>query len=151
MKNIQPHQRMSWQICHWLDRNESFIYSNNVQVWYVVDIRFFIHRTGRFCWVGRRPNLFFSMIRCRENWSSGENRAGCADLVALPAGSFIYIQPQKISIYSVVRGKFKIYYIIHECLVSTLLTDCIQSSLSCELVTQCLVLISKDTAWTAEV
>ena len=38
-----------------------------------------------FC-VSSSPKRFLSVTRCREYLSSGENRAGCADSVALPAG-----------------------------------------------------------------
>eukprot|EP00955_Chlamydomonas_euryale_P097109 365052-Chlamydomonas_euryale.AAC.40 len=37
--------------------------------------------------VGKIPKRFFSVTRSRLNLSSGENRAGCADLVGSPFGS----------------------------------------------------------------
>jgi hypothetical protein len=39
------------------------------------------------CCVGRMPKRFFSVTRSRLNLSSGEKRAGCADLVGRPLGS----------------------------------------------------------------
>ncbi len=44
------------------------------------------HRTGLGCWVSRRPKRFFTVTRCRENLSSGEKRAGWAELVGSPSG-----------------------------------------------------------------
>lgn len=41
------------------------------------------------CCVKSSPYLFFKVTRCREYLSSGENRAGCADLVtSLPTTFF---------------------------------------------------------------
>lgn len=37
--------------------------------------------------VGSRPNRFFRMTRSRENLSSGEKRAGCAECVGVPSGA----------------------------------------------------------------
>ena len=45
-----------------------------------------IHHTGFGCCVGKSPNLFFTVILCREYLSSGENLAGCADNVLFPSG-----------------------------------------------------------------
>lgn len=44
------------------------------------------HSIGFGCWVSKRPKRFFSVTLCRENLSSGENRAGCAELVGCPSG-----------------------------------------------------------------
>lgn len=44
------------------------------------------HRTGRGCWVIRRPKRFFTVTLCLENLSSGEKRAGWAELVGCPSG-----------------------------------------------------------------
>lgn len=41
-------------------------------------------------WVGRTPNRFLIVTRCRENLSSGENRAGWADLVILPSAVIFF-------------------------------------------------------------
>ena len=45
------------------------------------------HNDGSGCWVGRIPKRFLSVTRWREYLSSGENRAGCADIVGMPLGS----------------------------------------------------------------
>lgn len=37
--------------------------------------------------VGRMPKRFLQVMRSRLNLSSGENRAGCADLVGVPSGA----------------------------------------------------------------
>lgn len=39
------------------------------------------------CCVGRRPNRFLQVVRSRLNLSSGEKRAGCADMVGVPSGA----------------------------------------------------------------
>ena len=39
------------------------------------------------CWVGSRPKRFLTVYRWRENLSSGEKRAGWAEVVGLPLGS----------------------------------------------------------------
>ena len=39
-----------------------------------------------FC-VGSRPKRFLHVVRSRENLSSGEKRAGCADCVGVPSGA----------------------------------------------------------------
>lgn len=60
------------------------------------------HRIGFGCWVRRRPKRFFTVTLCRENLSSGENRAGWAELVGCPTGqSFCRWQrsEEKSSIY----------------------------------------------------
>lgn len=54
------------------------------------------HRTGLGCWVSRMPKRFFTKTRCRENLSSGENRAGWAELVGSPSGfNFFHRKRQK--------------------------------------------------------
>lgn len=40
------------------------------------------HNSSSSCWVGRRLYRFFRVTRCCENLSSGENRAGCAEICA---------------------------------------------------------------------
>jgi hypothetical protein len=40
-------------------------------------------------WVGRMPKRFLMVTRCLENLSSGEKRAGCADLVITPSTVFL--------------------------------------------------------------
>ena len=40
---------------------------------------------------GSKTHRFFSVTRCRENLSSGEKRAGCADVVTLPATTFLRV------------------------------------------------------------
>src|SRR6188768_3943698 len=35
-----------------------------------------------------KPKRFLSVTRCRDHLSSGEKRAGCADLVTLPSRTF---------------------------------------------------------------
>lgn len=44
------------------------------------------HMTGLGCWVSSMLKRFFNITRCRENLSSGENRAGWAELVGSPSG-----------------------------------------------------------------
>ena len=46
-----------------------------------------VYRMGRGCWVSSRPKRFFTVTRCLENLSSGEKRAGWAELVGLPKRS----------------------------------------------------------------
>ena len=36
--------------------------------------------------MGSRPKRFLHIMRCLENLSSGEKRAGCAEIVGLPSG-----------------------------------------------------------------
>lgn len=43
-----------------------------------------LHRMGLGCWVRRSPKRFFTVTLCRENLSSGEKRAGWAELVGWP-------------------------------------------------------------------
>lgn len=38
-----------------------------------------------------RLNLFLSVIRWRDHLSSGEKRAGCADLVTWPSSTFLSV------------------------------------------------------------
>ena len=47
----------------------------------------YVHQVGNGCCVGRMPNLLFTVILCREYLSSGENLAGCAEMVGVPEGS----------------------------------------------------------------
>lgn len=43
-------------------------------------------------WVGSTPKRFLMVTRWRENLSSGENLAGCADLVTVPSAvSFLRV------------------------------------------------------------
>lgn len=44
-----------------------------------------------FCCVKRSPNLFRRVIRWRDHLSSGEKRAGCADLVTWPSITFLRV------------------------------------------------------------
>lgn len=37
--------------------------------------------------MGKSPNRFLQVMRSRENLSSGENRAGCAERVGVPSGA----------------------------------------------------------------
>jgi len=37
------------------------------------------------------PNLFLSVMRWRDHLSSGEKRAGCADLVTCPPMTFLRV------------------------------------------------------------
>lgn len=54
------------------------------------------HRIGLGCWVSRRLKRFFTVTRCRENLSSGEKRAGWAELVGWPLGlTFCWRQRRK--------------------------------------------------------
>ncbi|KAK0123990.1 hypothetical protein ONS95_008979 [Cadophora gregata] len=43
------------------------------------------------CCVKSSPYLFFSVTRCLEYLSSGEKRAGCADLVTSPETTFLSV------------------------------------------------------------
>ena len=45
------------------------------------------HNSGGGRCVGSRPKRFFRMTRSRENLSSGEKRAGCAECVGVPSGA----------------------------------------------------------------
>lgn len=44
-----------------------------------------------FCCVKSNPYLFFNVTRCLEYLSSGENLAGCADLVTSPETTFFRV------------------------------------------------------------
>ncbi|TNN68355.1 hypothetical protein EYF80_021408 [Liparis tanakae] len=50
---------------------------------------------GLGCWVSRRPKRFFTVTRWRENLSSGEKRAGWAELVGSPAGQIFCRRREK--------------------------------------------------------
>lgn len=52
------------------------------------DMSFYKARAG--IWVGKILKRFLIVIRWRENLSSGEKRAGWADLVGMPLGSTFY-------------------------------------------------------------
>lgn len=39
--------------------------------------------------MGRMEKRFLIKIRCAENLSSGEKRAGCADFVGVPSGAVL--------------------------------------------------------------
>lgn len=43
------------------------------------------------CWVRRRLKRRLRVTRWRDHLSSGENRAGCADLVTLPSTTFFKV------------------------------------------------------------
>lgn len=43
------------------------------------------------CLANNSPNLLRIVIRCRDHLSSGENRAGCADLVTCPSITFFRV------------------------------------------------------------
>ena len=43
------------------------------------------------CCVNSRPKRRFSVTRCRDHLSSGEKRAGCADLVTCPWATFLRV------------------------------------------------------------
>ncbi len=49
------------------------------------------HEMDILCCVKSNPYLFFSVTRCLEYLSSGENRAGCADLVTSPETTFFRV------------------------------------------------------------
>lgn len=53
------------------------------------------HSSGAGCCVGRMPKRFLQVMRSRENLSSGEKRAGWADLVGLPSGATFYEQGRR--------------------------------------------------------
>lgn len=43
------------------------------------------------CCVSNSPKRFFSVTRWRDHLSSGEKRAGCADLVTVPSRTFFSV------------------------------------------------------------
>lgn len=66
------------------------------------------HRTGLGCWVSRRPKRFFTVTRCRENLSSGEKRAGWAEVVLVPSG-LIFCGDKEEGTSSLAKFSGKIY------------------------------------------
>jgi len=59
-------------------------------------MHFYIFGFG--CWVSNKPKRFLTVILWREYLSSGENRAGCADWVGLPAGDVFYKNTHTLAI-----------------------------------------------------
>ena len=55
--------------------------------WFVSPPRLFFYKGTAGESVNRTPNLFFSVTLCLEYLSSGEKRAGCAEMVGAPEGS----------------------------------------------------------------
>lgn len=54
--------------------------------------------------MGKMPKRFFRVMRSRENLSSGEKRAGCADLVGVSAGPSFCARTHPLACGPVVAG-----------------------------------------------